>query len=169
MAGWAFRLLDDGLSISPSSSAFRTHPPDERCYPRGRHMEGMASGILHLLSGDWVKLIDDFSQMEVINAPFFIWDYKVNKWNAITPEEFRAAFIKTMEVCQHHPTPETSVRTSLSLTLAASSLNHRTECGVVGRGWVRTCRAARRSESCSWSWGNWPSTINSRAQRTTCW
>jgi len=61
-------------------------------------MEGMASGILHLLSGEWVKLMDDFGQMEVFNAPFFMWDYKGNQWDSITEDTFRSAFTRTMEV-----------------------------------------------------------------------
>lgn len=62
-------------------------------------MEGMASGILHLLSGDWGKLLGDFGKMEVINPPYLKWDWDNNKgWLPMTQDDFNEAFVGTMQV-----------------------------------------------------------------------
>lgn len=62
-----------------------------------RHMEGMASAILHLLSGDWDKLMTDFKQMEVVEPPFARWDTSKKDWVDISPYEFERAFVNCLQ------------------------------------------------------------------------
>mmetsp|Transcript_22564 Transcript_22564/g.49434 ORF Transcript_22564/g.49434 Transcript_22564/m.49434 type:complete len:790 (-) Transcript_22564:447-2816(-) len=63
-----------------------------------RHMEGMATGILTLMSGDWPGLLRAFGDMQVLNPPFLKWDYesKKGKWLPIERREFEAAFISCL-------------------------------------------------------------------------
>jgi len=94
-----------------------------------RHMEGMASGILHILSGDLVKLIDDFGKMEVINPPFLMWDYKgkPQSWVSITYDQFRQEFTTVMQSSEAQAADRTSFG-ELFVELGELGVNYRFTC-----------------------------------------
>jgi len=92
------------------------------------HMEGMAQGILHLIGGDWVGLLQDFGDMEILNPPFLKWDYdgKPKGWKPIPKSDFEKAFITCLK-----DSGDQSNRTSfgeLFAELASIGMNYRFAC-----------------------------------------
>jgi len=67
-----------------------------------RHQEGMAMCILHLLSGKWDLLFDDFVTMGVVTPPYSQWEYNPPKgqkegWRTISEDELRQAFVISLQ------------------------------------------------------------------------